>query len=187
MWQDALRKSLVLPQNGQSNRTLLFRFHVGTWRDSSVFDFWEWFESPDDQRLYQRLGQDWRAWNLERGCYSPIQDLVEAKPVGADYLVSVTPCGLRNKIESSTKWDYLPPDDDPATYDPMAEDYDCITAAFEASLSSPRVLLDLISLPTDGCAQIADGIRAGTAGSVSDGSYDKDIQVGTSSLRWQQH
>ena len=102
--------------------------------------------------------------------------------MSANYLVSVTPSGARNKIESSTKWDYLPPDDDPATYDPMAEDYDCITAAFEASLSSPRVLLDLISLPTDGCAQIADGIRAGTAGSVSDGSYDKDIQVGTSSF-----
>ena len=49
LWPDALHKFLVLPQNGQSNRTLLFCFQVGTWRDSSVFDFWEWFESPGDQ------------------------------------------------------------------------------------------------------------------------------------------
>ena len=57
LWQEALRKSLVNPHNGQSSRTLLFCFQVGTWRDSSVFDFWEWFESPEEQRLYQRLGQ----------------------------------------------------------------------------------------------------------------------------------
>ena len=49
LWQDALRKSLVLPQNGQSNRTLLFCFQVGIWRYSSVFDFWDSFESPTDQ------------------------------------------------------------------------------------------------------------------------------------------
>ena len=102
--------------------------------------------------------------------------------MGADYLVSVTPRGTRNKIESSTKWDYLPPDDDPATYDPTADDYFCITAAFEASLSSPIVLFDVFSLPADGCAHIADGIRAGTAGAVSDGSFELDIQVGTSSF-----
>ena len=102
--------------------------------------------------------------------------------MSADYLVSVTPRGMRNKIESSTKWDCLPPDNGPATYYPTAEDYTCITAAFEASLASPRVLLDVISLPADGCARIADGIRAGTAGAVSDGSYESDIDMGTSSF-----
>ena len=102
--------------------------------------------------------------------------------MGADYLVSVTPRGARNKIESSTKWAFLPPDNDPAIYDPTTEDYACITASFEASLSSPRVLLDVISLPADGCARIADGICAGTAGAISDGSYEKDIQMGTSSF-----
>jgi len=102
--------------------------------------------------------------------------------VGADYLVSVTPRGVRNKIESSTKWTFLPPDDHPATYDPTEEDYACITAVFEASLSSPRVLLDVISLPADGCARIADGIRVGTADAVSDGSFELDIQVETSSF-----
>ena len=49
LWQDALLKSLVLPQNGQSSRTLLFRNWVSTWRDPSVLDLWEWFESPADQ------------------------------------------------------------------------------------------------------------------------------------------
>ena len=68
------------------------------------------------------------------------------------------------------------------TSDPTAEDYDCITAAFEASLSSPCVLLDDISLPADGGARITAGIRAGTTSAVSDGSFDSTIQVGTSSF-----
>ena len=97
-------------------------------------------------------------WNLVRGFFYPIDEPVQSKPAGAEFLTSVTPRGSRYKIENTPKWDYLPPDDNPATYDPMAKDYDCITATFEASLSSPRVLLDTISLPADGCARIADGI-----------------------------
>ena len=89
---------------------------------------------------------------------------------------------MYNKMIENTNPDYLPPDDDPATYDPTAEDYDCITAEFEASCSSPGVLFNVISLPADGCAWIADGICAETAGSFNDGSYDKDIIFGTSSF-----
>jgi len=67
LWQDALRKTLVLPKNSQYSRTLLFRFCVPTWRDPSVLDLWKWFASAADQRMYQRLGQGWHAWNLVRG------------------------------------------------------------------------------------------------------------------------
>ena len=67
LWPDALHKSLVLPQNGQSSRTLLFQICVQTWRNPSVLDLWKWFTSPADQHLYQWLGQGWRVWSLVHG------------------------------------------------------------------------------------------------------------------------
>ena len=78
------------------------------------------------------------------------------------------------KRESIHQWDLIPTDDDPATYDPTFGDFVCIVDAFEASIASPRVLLDDVTLPSDGGERISSAIADGTAGVVSDGSFDPD-------------
>ena len=79
------------------------------------------------------------------------------------------------KRENTQQWDLIPTDDDPAAYyDPTVENFACIVDAFEASFASPRVLLDDVTLPSDGGARIAAAIVGGTAGVVSDGSFDPE-------------
>jgi len=76
------------------------------------------------------------------------------------------------KRESAQQWELIPMDDDPATYDPTFKDFACIVDAFEASLASSWVHLDDVTLPSDGGERIAAVIVGGTAGVVSDGSFD---------------
>ena len=54
--------------------------------------------------------------------------------------------------------------------------------AFGASLASSRVLLDDVTLPSDGGERIAAAIVGGTAGVVSDGSFDPEGRYGSSSF-----
>ena len=59
------------------------------------------------------------------------------------------------KRESTHQWDLVRTDNDPATYHPTLEVFACNVDAFEASLASPRVLLDNVTLPSDGGERIA--------------------------------
>ena len=102
-------------------------------------------------------------------------------PTSAVYLTSIMLRGMMYKTESTHKWQYLSPDDDPATYNPTEDDYACIVDAFETPLSSPRALLDDFTLQMDGGIRIAAGIRDRTAGAFSNGSYDPDILEGSTS------
>ena len=86
------------------------------------------------------------------------------------------------KRENTQQWTFIPTDDDPATYDPTAETFACILDAFEASIASPRVLLDDVTLPSDGGESIAKAIVGGTAGVVSDGSFNPEGRQGSSSF-----
>ena len=70
----------------------------------------------------------------------------------------------------------------PATYDPTFEDFACIMDAFEAYLASRRVLLDDVALPSDGGERITASIVGGTAGVVSDDSFDPEGRHGSSSF-----
>jgi len=54
--------------------------------------------------------------------------------------------------------------------------------AFEASLASPRILLDDVTLPSDGGERITTAIVGGTAGVVSNGSFDSEERHGSSSF-----
>ena len=79
------------------------------------------------------------------------------------------------KRESTQQRDLIPTDDDPATYDPTFEDCACIVDAFGASLASPvLLLLDDVTLPSDGGERIATAIVGGTAGAISDGLFDPE-------------
>ena len=80
------------------------------------------------------------------------------------------------------KWGLIPTDDDPATFDPTFEDVACIVDALEASLASPRVILDDITLPSDGGERIAAAIVGGATCVVSDGSFDPEGRHGSSSF-----
>ena len=86
------------------------------------------------------------------------------------------------KRESTQQWDLIPTNDDPAAYDPTFEDFASIVDAFGASLASPHVLLDDVTLPADGGERISAAIAGGTGGAVSDGSYDPEGQHGSSSF-----
>jgi len=86
------------------------------------------------------------------------------------------------KRENTQQWDPIPTDDDPVTYDPTFEIFACIVDAFEASLASPRVLLDDVTLPSDGGERKAAVIVGGTEGVVSDGSFDPEGRHGSSSF-----
>jgi len=86
------------------------------------------------------------------------------------------------KRESTHQWELIPVDDDPASYDPTFEDFACIVDAFGESVASPRVLLDDIALPSDGGERITAATMGGTAGVVSDGSFDPEGRHGSSSF-----
>jgi len=54
--------------------------------------------------------------------------------------------------------------------------------AFDTSLASPWVLLDDVTLPSDDGERITAAIVGGTAGVVSDGSFDSEGRHGSSSF-----
>ena len=55
--------------------------------------------------------------------------------------------------------------------DPYKGPFACIEEAFEASVNSPRVLIDQYILPADNCLAIANAIRNDKARAITDGSY----------------
>ena len=62
LWKEALNKALILQQGGPNNRTLYYRNWLGSWTDTKVLERWEWFFSPAEDRIYQRVDGEWRAW-----------------------------------------------------------------------------------------------------------------------------
>ena len=77
---------------------------------------------------------------------------------------------------------YWAPDVDPSEFNPILESYSCSLSAFQASIASSRVLLDLVDLPLDGGQDIGTAISANTAVAVSDGSFNPTLQRGTSAF-----
>ena len=81
------------------------------------------------------------------------------------------------KIENSHENIFLPPDEDPAKYDPTEETFSCIADAFDASIMSQRILIDDVTLLVDGCQAIAEAIIRGEGSAVSDSNYDPKIST----------
>jgi len=59
LWKEALNKTLVLQQGGPNNRTLHYGNWLGPWMDPNVLDRWEWFFSPAEECIYQRVDSEW--------------------------------------------------------------------------------------------------------------------------------
>jgi hypothetical protein len=85
-------------------------------------------------------------------------------------------------IECYTEWHYEPPDENLASYNPTEGPFSCIHDAFDSSIASEKILLDVIKLPQDNCQAISIAIAKGTARAISDGSYNPLTHKGTSSL-----
>ena len=53
-----------------------------------------------------------------------------------------------------------------------------MSEGFDNTIADPTILLDIFILPEDGCADLVEGIRIGTACGVSDGSFDAASPIG---------
>ena len=135
---------------------------------------------------FHHVPQGWEIWSSFAGpgsrgryCVQPL--LLRNKPLSA-FLDSVSPRGIYFKLKSCSIHLYEAPDINPSDFNPILESYTCPLSAFQASMASSRVLLDLIDLPPDGGQDIVHAISSHTAVAVSDGSFNPTLQRASSSF-----
>ena len=67
LWHEALKNTLILQQGGPNNRTIYYCNWFGPWTDTKVLDRQECFFSPAEDRIYQHVDSEWRAWGSYSG------------------------------------------------------------------------------------------------------------------------
>ena len=193
LWKSALTAAFIQPHSISTHRKLAQP--VSIWQSLSPLQDWLYFFSPDEDRLYRKHNKSWKIYSYHRGAirnrrYKFSNQICPTKPPSANRLASISPRHApRNNsdliliaLESHTHWHYETPDDDLTSYNPAEGPFGCIHDAFDSSIASEKILLDVIDLPKDNCQAISIAIKNGTARAISDGSYDPLTQKGTSSL-----
>ena len=104
------------------------------------------------------------------------------RPASATKLITLSRRNTLVVPEKPSPRTWVPLDLDPLEYSPLDDLLPCVISLFEALLQNRRALLDLCKLPPDGGAAIAQALAAGTASTVSDGSYDDSRQAGSSAF-----
>jgi hypothetical protein len=157
---------------------------------------WLYFDSVNEDRLYRKHDNNsWKIYTYHGGAirnrrYKFTNLTCSIKPSTATWLTSVSPRRAPTNnpdllvvaVECYTEWQYEPPDEDIASYNPTEGPFSCIHDAFDSSIASEKILLDAVKLPRDNCQSISIAITKGTARVISDGSYDPLTHKGTSSL-----
>ena len=160
---------------------------MGNWICSSVREKWKWFYSAYFESLYFKEANQWRRYRkipgrTRREKYEPTEEVYHTLHHSARRLATVYQQPTWIVKEHAHFWNYEEPNYDPINFDPYKESFLYIETAFDASLSSPRILIDEIILPEDSCAAIAEAIRNGKARIVSDGSYFPEEEAGGSAF-----
>ena len=150
------------------------RSYLRDWIDSDIHTRWQWWRSPSENRLYKREGENWRSYRKKfaRRYYE-----IETSPTDSiDTMVPVSICisDLSHQIEVEvTSFSFCP-----NTY--MSSDFEdeslwtSLADGMNSAVEDPTILLHKYHLPSDECHALVDGILAGTASKVSDGSFNSE-------------
>jgi len=188
LWKKALCRCLLRNPDQPSSRKLKFHLCVGPWLTNPNDLPWDWFWSPDESRFYHQTPSGWETWTPHNGPRANGRyknsgaPLLPTKPSTATYLLSVA---TDRSMVKADGWGYADVAPEPPVSDdvnPFETTYPDIQSARFAFLSSPGVLLDTLSVPSDNGLAIANAITNGSASAVSDGSFDSSIMRGSSAF-----
>ena len=183
LWQRALKKTFGCSHVNQSNREVHSEYILQDWTQSNIKNKWKSFYSGEENMVYIKEGNKWRAYRASnhrtRRKYERTEFLYQELHQSANQL---TTCHGNSRIvlEKSRLWYYSQPEADPVNYDPYEGPFANIDHAFLSSAQSPRILIDEYKLPEDKFEAISEALQNKKAILVSDESYYKDNEAGGS-------
>ena len=113
-------------------------------------------------RIYRRSGEAWTFYSQHRRRYY-LQDAINAFPLENALPISVSTVANSFKIEGPVAaFRVLPPVNTVSDFEDDGE-WSTLAEGFDNAIADPTILLDKFILPEDGCKDLVEGIRAGTA------------------------
>ena len=133
--------------------------------------------------------RSWRVANLptfgrrlvllfQRRRWYYLNEVVNNCPLDLALPISVSTIANSFKIEDPVAaFALYPPVNTLSDFEDEAE-WSTLSEGFDTAITDPTILLDKFILPEDGCTDLVEGIRLGTACVVLDGSFDAASPVG---------
>ena len=130
-----------------------------------------------ESRIYQCSGEGWCYYSQRRRRYY-LNEVINNCPLDLALPISVSTVANSSKIEGPVAAFALhPPVNTLSDFEDEAE-WSTLSEGFDNAITDPTILLDKFILPEDGCTDLVEGIRLGTACVVSDGSFDAASPIG---------
>lgn len=171
LWKAALNKCFI-NHNSSIQRRISNGLCLGDW-----FDKWIWWSVPGVSRIYQRLGEGWSYYSQRRRRYY-LNEVINNCPFDLALPISVSTIANSFKIQGPVAAFALhPPVNSLSDFEDEAE-WSTLSEGFDNAITDPTILLDKFILPEDGCTDLVEGIRLGTACVVLDGSFDAASPIG---------
>ena len=171
LWKAALNKCFI-NHYSSIQRRISIGLCLGDW-----FDKWIWWSVPGESRIYQRSGECWSYYSQRRRRYY-MNEVINNCPLDLALPISVSTVANSFKIEGPVAAFALhPPVNTLLDFEDEAE-WSTLSEGFDNAITDPTILVDKFILPEDGCTDLVEGIRLGTACVVSDGSFDAASPIG---------
>ncbi len=149
---------------------------------------WPCWYSASEDRIYLKDNNRWRAYQksgrLRHSKYIRTNfiydDLHESAYRTATYKETANPNSIT--LENYLGWNYEEPLINPEDHDPYKGPFVQLQYAFDDSIACKRILIDEIKMPNDNCNSIVNSITEGSACLITDGSYFKEYESGSSAF-----
>ena len=170
LWQEAITRCFLNPYNHENEKLKISNDkRLGGWYDLEIKNKkWEWYFCTYDERLYQRVGDGWKAHSKTgRRQYSYIGNFATCPSL--DIIASVYQKGGHIYVESTTTFEtevlFLDEMTRSEGYDNLYDNgrWRDIQGAMRLIEAHPDILLDSHTMAEDEGKAIAQGIIDGTA------------------------
>ena len=130
-----------------------------------------------ESRIYQRYGDGWSYYSQRCRRYF-LNEATNDCPLNHAFPILVSPVADSFKIEGPVAdFRMVPLANTVSDFEDDSE-WSTLAEGFDHAINDPTILLDKFILPEDGCKGLVEGIRAGTACAVSDGSFNEASPLG---------
>ena len=170
LWKSALNKCFV-NQFSSINQRISTNLEQGDWVDQDIEGKWVRWSIPGEFRIYQRNNNNW-SYYRQRYCRYYLDDEAVSCPLNLALSISVVPVATRFRIEGLTTVFVLLPTVNTLSNFEDKSARSTLSEGFNNTINDKTILLNKLFLLEDMCNNLVEGIRNGTTGIVSDGSFD---------------
>ena len=131
-----------------------------------------------EYRLYKREGEYWSSYQKQFGRQYYETELVLSVSTESMVPVSIGILADSHQIESEVTSFIVCPNSNMLSDFEDASVWTSLSDGMDSAVEDPTILLDKYQLPRDDCRALVEGIVAGTASIVSDGSFNPESSTG---------